>query len=286
MVLKSRHPHPFDGRVGAALRWLSFAALAAPCLRAGAAGQAAPAAPALLGEAFNKLMDNQGHWAYTQTQSVTGLTAHMGRPTVLRVDPSRAYAEQFRPIVVEGEPPTPRQLQDFRAVGERVALRRLRAEHASPGHSGDELEISLNFQVVTPDLARAVVVAEDPRSVTYAVPLRPKGAGDGAAFDLFEATARVNKQRREFEHATIRQRAPMRVELVAKVTDAEIDCEFTPVDPNFPSVITRETQHANVRILFVRRALGFELARRDFQRVTPYDERFHVKLGPVRTIQF
>jgi hypothetical protein len=78
----------------------------------------------------------------------------------------------------------------------------------------------------------------------------------------------------------------MRLELIATVTDAEIDCEFTAVDPNFPSVITRETQRASVRILFMKRELGFEMRRGDFRRVTPYDERFGVKVGPIRTIQF
>jgi len=278
--------------VRAALRCLVLAASAAAWLGPGIPGQTAsgvptPAAPpALLAEAFNKLMENQGHWAYKQAQSVSGLTASMKRETVLRVDPSKTYAEQFEPLIFEGEPPTPRTLEEFRALGERLARRRLRDERRSKEHSGDELEISLNFQVVTPDLAHAVEVSEDATSVTYDVPLRTKGSGGASAFGMFQVTARVNRQRREFEHATIRQRAPMRLELVARVTGAEIDCEFTTVDPRFPSVITRETQRASVSILFVRRELSFEMRRSDFRRVTPYDDRFGVKVGPIRTIQF
>jgi hypothetical protein len=268
---------------------ISLAALAWPWIHPAAAGQAPPepaaAPPALLGEAFDKLMDNQGHWAFTQTHAVTGLTSRMERETVLRVDPSRPYPEQYKPLVVEGEPPTPAKLEEFRGIGERVARRRLRQARESKEHNGDELQISLNFQVVTPDLARATILAQDEKSVTYLVPLRSK-AGGGSAFDAFQVTARVNRQRREFEHATIRQRAPMRVELVAKVSDAEIDCDFTPVDPNFPAVITRETQQATVSVLFVKRLLKFEMKRTDFRRVTPYDERFGVKIGPLRTIQF
>jgi hypothetical protein len=270
--------------------WMSLAAMAGPWLHPAAAGQVpsgpVPAAtpPTLLGDAFDKLMANQGHWAFTQTHSVVGLTARLKRETVLRVDPSRPYAEQFKPLVIEGEPPTPDKLEEFRGIGERVAKRRLREGRESREHSGDELQISLNFQVVTPDLAHATVLAQDEKSVTYVVPLRSKGGG--SAFDAFQATVRVNRQRREFEHATIRQRAPMRVELIARVSDAEIDCDFTPVDPNFPAVITRETQQANVSILFVKRLLKFEMKRTDFRRVTPYDDRFGVRLGPIRTIQF
>jgi hypothetical protein len=268
-----------------ALRRTTLAAWAVPLIHLAAHGQAPAEPPSLLGDAFNKLMDNQGRWAYTQTQEVAGLTAGLRRDTVLRVDPSKAYAEQFRPVLIEGAPPTPGQLDEFRGVGERVAKKRLRDQRDTKEHTGDELKISLNFQVVTPDLVHATVTAEDEKSVTYEVPLRTTGGG-GAAFDAFQVTARVSRQRREFEHATIRQRSPMRVEVLARVTDAEIDCEFTSVDPRFPSVITRETQKATVSILFVKRAVSFEMKRADFSHVTPYDERFGVKLGPIRTIQF
>ncbi len=273
------------------LRRIPLAALAGLWLQAAARGQSPPgavaraAAPSLLSDAFNKLMDNQGHWAFTQTQAFEGLTAKLKRETVLRFDPSRTYAEQFKPLLVEGEQPTPGDLEEFRGIGERLAKRRLREERETSERRGDELQISLNFRTVTPDLARASVVSEDEKSVTYEVPLRAKD-DDGGAFDKFQVTARVNRQRREFEHATIRQRAPMRVDLVARVSDAEIDCVFTSVDPKFPSVITEEKQQATVRILFVRRVLKFALKRSDFKHVTPYDERFGVKLGPIRTIQF
>ncbi len=231
-------------------------------------------------------MDNQGHWAFTQTQAVSGLTAALGRDTVLRIDPSRIYAEQFKPVAVEGRPPTTRELDDFRALGEQIAKRRLREKQEANGPAGDELKIHFNSKVVTPDLAHATVWSEDAGSVSYAIPLRAKGDSRDSAFDQFEVTARVNKRRREFEHATFRQRTPMRVEMVAKVSDTVIDCEFSSVDPAYPSVITKETEHATVRILFVRRVVGFAMRRGGFTRVTPYDERFGVKVGPLRTLEF
>ncbi len=242
--------------------------------------------PALLADAFRKLMDNQGHWAFTQTQAVSGLTAALGRDTVLKVDPSRIYAEQFTPMAVEGRPPTAGERDEFKALGERIAQRRLREKQESRGGAGDELQIHLNSKVVTPDLAHASVASESAGSITYVIPLRARGSAGSSAFDQFEVTARVNKQRREFEHATFRQRSPMRVEMVAKVSDAVIDCEFSSVDPAYPSVITRETEQATVRILFVRRVVGFAMRRDGFRRVTPYDERFGVKVGPLRTLEF
>jgi hypothetical protein len=247
---------------------------------------APPAAPGLLEDAFNKLMENQGHWAYTQAQTLSGVTAALERETVFRFDPSKVYAEQFAPLTVEGRPPTARERDEFRDIGERVAKRRLREKRDTDRHTGDELQLNLNFKIVTPDLAKATVVGETTTSVTYAVPLREKGAGGGPAFDQFQVTARVNKQRHEFEHATFRQRTPMRVDVVAKVSDAVIDCEFTPVDPAFPAVITSESEQATVRLLFVKRVLKVEVRRTGFARVTPYDDRFGVKVGPLRTIEF
>jgi len=243
------------------------------------------APPPLLGDAFGKLMENQGRWAYTETRWVSGPTGKPKGPTVLRVDPSRPYGEQYRPLEIEGRAPTQKSLEEFQGIGERVARRRKRDEQESRGRRGDELRISLNFQVVTPDLEHAIVVAQDEKSVTYSVPLRAGGAG-GSAFDKFEVTARVSRQRREFEHATIRQRTPMRVALIATVADAVIDFDFAPVDPRFPAVITRGTQRATVSILFVKRGVAFEMKRGDFRHVTPYDERFGVRFGPLRTIEF
>jgi hypothetical protein len=247
---------------------------------------APPAAPALLEDAFNKLMENQGHWAYTQAQTLSGVTAALGRETVFRFDPSKVYAEQFAPLTVEGRPPTTRERDEFRDIGERVAKHRLREKRETDRHTGDELQLNLNFKIVTPDLAKATVVGETATSVTYAVPLREKGSAGGPAFDQFQVTARVNKQRHEFEHATFRQRTPMRVDVVAKVSDAVIDCDFAPVDPAFPAVITNESEQATVRLLFVKRVLKVEVRRNGFARVTPYDDRFGVKVGPLRTIEF
>jgi hypothetical protein len=242
--------------------------------------------PPLLAEAFKKLIDNQGHWAFTQTQSVSGLTAALGRETVLKVDPSRIYAEQFQPVTVEGRPPTASEFDEFRALGERIAKRRLREKQESTGRAGEELKIHLNAKVVSPDLVHASMVSESAGSITYLVPLRASGGAGGSAFDQFEVTVRVGKQRREFEHATFRQRTPMRVEMVARVSDAVIDCEFSSVDPAYPSVITKETEQATVRVLFVRRTVGFAMRRDGFRRVTPYDDRFGVRVGPLHSLDF
>jgi len=267
------------------LRWILLGLLAGLFPRPAALGGDPAEPPPLLAAAFARLMENQGHWAYTETHVVTGLSGKPGGPTVLRVDPSLPYAEQYKPVEIEGQPPARGDLEKFSGVGEKVARRRERDRQASNGRPGDELRIRLNFQVVTPDLSRAKVLAEDGGSVTYDVPLRAEGSGP-SDFAKFQVTVRVSKARREFEHATIRQREPMRVALIATVADAVLDFDFTPVDPRYPSVITRGAQQATVGILFMKRAVSYEMKRGNFRHVTPYDERFGVRFGPIRTIEF
>lgn len=239
--------------------------------------------PGLLGDAFDKLLNNQGHWSFRESESLRGLLGTAEGDTILMVDPSKPYPEQYEPIQVEGRPPSAGERADFRKLGEKVAKRRARDLEESGGHPGDRLRIRINSREVTPDIEHAIVKAEDADAVTFAVPLRTDARG-GSAYETFELTVRVNRARREFEHATIRQRQTVRIALVLAVEDAVIELEFTPVDPGYPSVITHIAQTARVKVLFFGRPIAFELSRSGFRRVTPYDERFGVKFGPLRSI--
>jgi hypothetical protein len=268
------------------LRWASLAVLAAYSPAPAALGEpGADAPPQLLGDAFDKLLANQGRWSYTESEILSGIPGNATGETIFLVDPSKPYAEQYKPVQVEGRPPGDGDRSRFRGLGERVAERRRREQEESSAHPGDRLRIRVNFHVVTPDLAHAAVLAEDAEGVTYRVPLRTS-AGGGSSFDTFQLEVRVGKARREFEHATIRQRQPMRIAFVVSVADAAIDLDFSPVDPRFPAVVTHIAQSAKVHFVFFRRVVTFEMRRSGFRRVTPYDERFGVKIGPLRTIDF
>jgi hypothetical protein len=262
--------------------WSLPAALALPApVPAGGDGT-----PALLEDAFNKLMANQGHWAYRESRLLAGLPGAASGLTVLLVDPSKDYPEQYLPLEVEGQAPTHRDLEQFQRTGERVAKRRQKEQDESRGLPGDTLKIRINFRVIMPDLARATVIEADERTITFNVPLRAERGAGGSDYDQFQVTARVSRERREFVHATIRQRQPIRIALVAKVSDSVIDLDFATIDPRFPSVITTATQRGTLGFLFMKRVVTFELRRGEFRHVTPYDERFGVKLGPLRTVEF
>lgn len=139
---------------------------------------------------------------------------------------------------------------------------------------------------VVPLIDQATVMAEDDTSVTFHIPLRLAGGPGRPMYEKFHLTARVNKQRRDFEAATLRQLTPVNM-IVAKLYEGTNEITFTSVDPHFPSVQSRASAQITLKPLF-RKSLPqhMEMIRADFVRITPYEELFGVKIGPLRTIEF
>jgi hypothetical protein len=153
-------------------------------------------------------------------------------------------------------------------------------------HRNDEVQLFINGQKLTPELEYAVVLSEDDQSITYEIPLRKAGGGREARFDKYQLTAQVNKQRHEFMRAIFRQRSSMRVNLIAKVSEGVTEIEFGSPDPRYPALPIKTTSRATIKIfLGTPHLVQSEAVRTDVKHVTPYDERFGVKLGPIRTIE-
>jgi hypothetical protein len=287
-------------------RALKIAALAA-CLNGlsaitfakdAAADTAAPSTnrPALLNDAFNALLDDQGRWAYTETRAGT-VDGKTNSETIFRIDPSLPYAEQNKPLKIRGKEPTEKQLKEAADRAESAAKRRLEhrqkeAEANSTSgnpaaHRSAEVKLSIVGRVVTPDLDHAKVVQDNATSVTYAIPMHPDGKNNSdTLFDKFELTAQVSKESHQFERAMIRQRSSMRVALIAKLSETVFVFEFTRPAPRFSSVPTKFTSDAHFKVLFGKEHVRHsESVRTELQRVTPYDERFGVKVGPTRTLE-
>lgn len=256
-----------------------------------AQGANAPATgrPPLLAAAFNAFLDDQARWAYTETHAWSGPDGKpSGETAIFRVDPSLSYAEQYFPVKLGVKPPSEKQLKQWAERGEQEAKRRQEdmVDEKSALYHKEDFYLQIYDQKVTPLLEQAVVVAEDENDVTYAVPLRKAGRADKALFNQFELTTRVSKQRHQFDRVTIRQRSPMRV-VAAKYTDGLIEIEFATPDARFQSVPVKTSSQTTIKPLFVKASTRYEVAvRSDLRHVTPYDERFGVKIGPMRTIKF
>lgn len=265
----------------------------------GAAAQPAADAmesAALLKGALNALVEDQGRWAYTETRTGVGRDGKPLAESCVRFDPSAVYAEQRKPILVQGKPPTEKQLKEASERGEREGKRRFDerqrlaaasvTEESAANQTTEEIHLWVAGKKATPLVDQAKVVGENETSVTFELPMRAEGGGQ-ELLNKFELTARVNKQSGQFERATIRQRETMRVKLIAKISDTLLTIEFSTPDPRYPSVPTTFISTGSVAVLFGKaKEARVEMVRAELKHVTPYDERFEVKIGPSRTIEF
>jgi hypothetical protein len=245
------------------------------CLRA---APVAAEAPAPLSQALLKIAQERGHWAYTQTDVIMNAKGKVLNETVVRYDPSKPYAEQFAPLEIDGRPPTQADFSRYREQGERIGRRVEEAESEGrppPGQSLGELV----------DIAHATVATENADTVTYEVPLR---ADNNRRFppDKFRVLALVDKAHGTLDHVSVHLRAPFRLLVLAKVKSGELDVDFKPMDSLHNPPVTAIHGNGMLSILFVNVARDWDLKRTDFKRVTPFGERFNVRIGPVKALDF
>jgi hypothetical protein len=225
--------------------------------------------PALLQDAMQNLRAEAGRWAYTETSVNWDSRGRVRKETAVRHDPSLPYAEQSRLLKINGREPTEREARKHREAAEK---------NRRPG------------RVTLDDVAdwdHVTVAEETPTSVTYEVPLRKieHARFPASMVDRFRRTIRVNKERRVFEHVTVQLRRPLWVGPV-KLSAFAMDLTFATVDPKYGPVLVGGRGTGTGSLLFIKADVSGERTCTDFQHVTPYDERFGVKIGPMKVLDF
>ncbi len=252
--------------------------LLAPSLRAGI--------PDLLMEAGMKVSQDAERWAYTEITIATDRKGRSTGETVVRVDPSKPYAEQFKPIKIGGKPPPERQIRQYRGKGERHGRDLERRERAGQaGRPGEPPRVTLNGAASVADIDHISVAEEDARSITYEIPLLPDEK-HRLPMEKLQLRLRVNRAQRTLENVSVRVRSPFRVRLIARVNTGEFGVDFTEVDPRFAPPMTALHGDLIASLLFAKVAAKVEIKRTDFERVKPYNEHFQVKVGPLQFISF
>lgn len=270
-------------------RWLTIfcLALCAGALRAQEAAppESTPAVPPLLLDALTKLSQDFDRWAYTETISNTDTKGRSKGETVVRFDPAKPYAEQYTPLKVHGAAPTEKQLKEYQRRGEKRGerLAREEAEGKAPGSTVTRFRLGADNAAI--DLSRAFVEAETDKTVTYNVPLRndPKST---LPVEKFELLARLNKERRALENVSLRVRDSFRMKLVVKVKAGAASIDFAVVDPKYPPVMSSAAGEGTASVMFITFGGSFEVKRAEFQRVKPFSEKFGVKIGPMKALDF
>jgi len=266
----------------AALAWLGLSA----GLRAADAGRAATADEiALFKDAIKNTEQDPDRWAYTESTVNQFSKERTKGETVVRVDPSKPYAEQFTPLKIDGKSPTEKQLKKYRERGEKRGEQLARMEAAQtaadPGKPvpapAKKKEKSLKLDTDHPQ-----VVSDDGVTILFQVPMIDHGTG--VPVDRIEVRVVVAKAARHIRHASLRVLESFRLKLIAKVKAGEASIDFTVVDPNYGPVMTAATGSFGASLLFVPVNGTFASTRTDWKRVKPYNERFGVKIGPLKAL--
>jgi hypothetical protein len=268
------------------LRPIFFLALAGLAAAAEPVASAPDAeVPPLLMDALDKVAANFDRWAYTETQMMTDEHGVPQPETVVRFDPSKPFAEQYLPLKIKGKPPTEKQLQSFRKKGEKRAEKfaKQEAEGKAPGSELPRFKMGSSSASI--DLARTIVVSDSADSVTYEVPLRNDGRGT-LPVEKFQLFARVSRTSHSFENVALKVRSAFRVKLVVKVKSGEGSIDFGMVDPTHDPVPLTMNGDATATVFFMKFGGSFDVKRTDFARVKPYSERFGVKIGPMKALDF
>jgi len=62
--------------------------------------------------------------------------------------------------------------------------------------------------------------------------------------------------------------------------------DFSVVDPKHMPVFSAAKGEGTISVMFVKFGGAFDVKRTEFQRVKPYSEKFGVKIGPMKALDF
>jgi hypothetical protein len=242
--------------------------------------------PLLLGVALEKERGQEGQWAFTETQETCNRKGKVTESVVVRHDPSKPYAEQYTPLSVDGQPPSNKIIKEYRERGEQEA----RVRHQLHEQKGDESEaespkIDLGSEKGKLNLALASVADETDLTVTYKIPVTGEKSSR-FPFDKLQVLILVQKESATLEELRLSVLSPFRMKLIAKVKSVEVGARYTTVDAAHPPQVTSVDIDAKVSVFFTNADQLVRIRRSDFKRVKPYDERFTVKSGPLKTLGF
>ncbi|MDO8545673.1 MAG: hypothetical protein Q7S40_34960 [Opitutaceae bacterium] len=228
----------------------------------------------LLTRALEKTAADMGRWSYTETRLIRDEKGRVKSTVVVRYDPSKPYAEQWAPISINGKSPSSSDRDKYRRQGEREGKRSERGESSRRYSLGELLEVT-----------KAKVARDDGAAFVFDVPLRVEN-NNRFPPEKFEVLIRVEKKVGAIGNIALRLRESFRSKLILKVKSGDGVLEFAAVDAQHPPTLTAIRGDASASILFVSVGGELDLKRTGFKRVKPYSERFEVKIGTLKSIDF
>jgi hypothetical protein len=251
------------------------------CAALASAGEAPPTArPAsaeeisLLNGALHKVADDLRRWAYTEHRVIRDSKDRIKSEQIVRYDPSKPFAEQWTPLKIDGREPSARDLTKFRRRGEEADPERPITSRKAPPSLGEAIDVN-----------RSSIAAETPAHWLFEIPLLKVG-NERFPPEKFRVQARLRKDGALLENITVLLRESFRAKLVVKVKSGDANLDFAQVDPKYPPTLTSITGDADWSILFFGGGGSIDLKRTELKHVKPYGERFEVKIGTLKAIDF
>ena len=138
------------------------------------------------------------------------------------------------------------------------------------------------------ELKQSVLMAGpgDPaETLTYEVPLA-NFEGSRLPPGKFRILVRIDRATQALRTIDVKLRDSWRVAGVVKVKSAGARLLFARVLPEFGPALTEISAEGSGTVVFVPVGTRTIATRTDFKHVTPYEDRFNVKIGPLKAIDF
>jgi hypothetical protein len=226
--------------------------------------------PALLSQAIQKLIADEDHWAYTQTtQKLDGSGRPEGGPTVERYDPSKPIGQEWQLIKYAGHAPSELETRVWHYQKGKST------KHHGEKTLGDVL-----------DLDHAGISVETPAAATFLVPIL-KGASDRFPADKLEVFMSVDRRLGALTSFSVRPKEPFRFAGVVKVVSGDLEGRLGVVKENTTPALVWWRGSGKLRIMgLIPVGIAREASYADFRRVTPFNDRFQVKIGDIKALNF
>lgn len=234
---------------------------------------ATPEEVSFLNAALHQVADDLRRWAYTEHRVVRDANDRVKSEQLVRYDPSKPYAEQWTPLKIDGREPTAREKAKFRRKGEEADPQKpvSRRRHLTLGEAID--------------VNRSTIAGETASHWVFEIPLRTVG-NDRFPPEKFRVQARLKKDGCLLENISVLLRESFRALLVIKVKSGDASLDFAQVEPKYAPTLVSISGDADWSIMFVGSGRSIELKRTELKHVKPYDERFEVKIGTLKAIDF
>ncbi|GAB5560123.1 MAG: hypothetical protein SynsKO_17700 [Synoicihabitans sp.] len=230
--------------------------------------------PRPLEDAIQAYSADERGWAYEQTVTEFNRKGEISETRTIRVDPSLPWDQRDILVSTDKGPATEKQQRKYQKEREKERRRQERGLE-----DRRRLRDRMNFPLCT-------ILSENNETRVYHVPLLPDEE-TGFPTEKIRMIVNLDPDHETLQKIEARLQEAVRHKAIAKVKDLYLNIAFSRPLPDEDAVaLTTLRGQAAASVLFFPVGGEVLLERKNFRRVTPYDDRFSVEVGPATTLDF